>query len=68
MNAMFFQSFALGTFEISSSTTVLTYALTCLPPLIMIYRRLYRDKQPWPYDLIMKCETIQDEKEQLRKV
>jgi hypothetical protein len=65
-NAMFFHDFI---FQTSSTTTVLTYALTCLPPLIMIYRRrrLYRGKQPWPFHLIMKCEITEDEKEQLRK-
>ena len=64
MNAIFFHDFV---FQTGNTTTVLTYALTCLPPLITIYRRLYRSKQPWPFDLIMKCDTIEDEKEQFRK-
>jgi hypothetical protein len=63
MNAICFHDFV---FPKSGTTTVLTYALTYLPPLITIYRRLHKGKQPWPFDLIMKCDH-EDEKEQLRK-
>ena len=59
--------FALVAFQTGSTITVLTCALTYLPPSITIYRRLYRGKQPWPFHLIIKCEAIQDKKEQLRK-
>jgi hypothetical protein len=48
-------------------SNVRAHLLACLPPLIAIYRRLYRGKQPWPIHLIMKCEPISDEKEQLGK-
>jgi hypothetical protein len=65
MNGIFFLSFALAASERTS--TVLTYALTCLPLSIMIYRRLYRGNRLWPFDLIVKCETIRDENEQLRR-
>jgi hypothetical protein len=64
MNAIFFHDFA---FQTGNTTTALTYALTCLPPLITIYRRLYRSDQSWPFNLIMKCETIRTVNEQLRK-
>jgi hypothetical protein len=64
MNANFFHDFA---FQIGSTTTVLKYALTCLRPLITIYRRLYRSDQSWPFDLIMKRESIRTVNEQLRK-
>ena len=67
MNAIFFQTFALTTFETRSTATVLTYALTCLLPLIMIYHRLYRGNQSWPFNLIVKCETVSNETEQLCK-
>jgi hypothetical protein len=63
MTAIFFQDFA---FQTSTTVTVLLYALTCLPPLITIYRRLYRGKQ-WALPVIMKCESILDKNEQLRK-
>lgn len=64
MNAIFFHDFA---FQTGNTTTALMYALTCLPPLITIYRRLYRSDQSWPFNLIMKCETIRTVNEQLRK-
>jgi hypothetical protein len=67
MNTIFFHRFSLNAFQTGSTTTVLMYLLTCLPPLITIYRRLYRGKQLWPIHLIMKCETTLDEKEQLCK-
>ncbi len=35
--------------------------------LVMIYRPLYRGNQPWPFNIIMKCETA-PEGEQLRKL
>ena len=67
MYGTFFQSFSAFAFETGSTTTVLTYALTCLPQLITIYGRLYRGKQKWPFHVITKCEAIPDEKEQLGK-
>jgi hypothetical protein len=67
MNGIFFQFFALAASETSRTSTVSLYALTCLPLLIMIYRRLYRGNQSWPFNLIVKCETIQNENEQLRR-
>jgi hypothetical protein len=60
MNAMFFYFFAL---HAGRTITVLTYALTCLPPLVTIYRHLCRSNQSWPFNLITKCQT----NEQLRK-
>jgi hypothetical protein len=63
MTTIFFLDFA---FQTSTTTTVQLYALTCLPPLITIYRRLYRDKQ-WPLPLIMKREFTLDKNSQLRK-
>jgi len=55
MNAVFFYFFAL---QPGTITTVLTYALAYLPPLIAIYRRLYRSNLSWPFRLITKCEYI----------
>jgi hypothetical protein len=68
MNAIFFQNFTLTTFETRRTATVEMYALTCLPPFITIYRRLYRGTQSWPFNLIVKCETILDNDKQLRKL
>jgi hypothetical protein len=68
MNAIFFQNFTLTTFETRSTATVGTYALTCLPPFITIYHRLYRGIQLWPFNLIVKCETILDDDKQLGKL
>ena len=39
-------------------------SLAC--PLITIYRRLYRSKQPWPFKLITKREISRDGQEELR--
>ena len=63
MNAIFFEYFV---FEAGGTITAQTYALTYLPPLVTIYRRLYRGYQSWPFTLITKCETA-PEGEQLRK-
>lgn len=60
--AIFFQQFALTTFETQSTATVRTYALTCSPQLITIYhRRLYRAAKRWSLNLIVKCEAISEE-------
>jgi hypothetical protein len=67
MNVIFFQRSTLTTFETQSTVTVGRYVLSCLPPLITSYRRLYRGTQSWPFQLIVKCETIPDEEKQLRK-
>jgi len=67
MNVIFFHYFVLIALRMGGTITVLTYALTCLPALITIYRRLYRSNQSWPFNLIMKCEAIRKENEQLRK-
>ena len=67
MDAAFFFYFALISFRMGGSITVLPYALTCLPALITIYSRLYRSHHLWPFDLIMKCDAIRNENEQLRK-
>ena len=64
MNAIFFQYFVL---HAGRTITVLTYALTCLSRLVTIYRHLYRRNQPWPFNLIAKCESIGTVNEQLRK-
>ncbi len=63
MNAIFFLYFVL---DAGGTITTQTYALTYLPPLVMIYRRLHRGNQSWPFSLITKCETA-PEGEQLRK-
>jgi hypothetical protein len=65
MNAIFFHCFAL---QPGRTTTVLTYAFTCLLPLITIHHCLYRSDQSWPFNLITKCETIRTVNEQLRKI
>jgi hypothetical protein len=66
MNAIFFFQFAHWEHAGRTMITVLTYTLTNLPLLVMIYRRLYRNDQSWPFNLITKCETI-TVNEQLRK-
>ena len=63
MTAMFFHYFALNT---GKSITARMYALTCLHPLAIIYRRPYRSNQSWPSELITKCENISVQ-DQLRK-
>jgi hypothetical protein len=67
MQGVFFQNFAYGSFQMRSTSAALTYALIYLPPLITIYRRLYRGNQQWPFHVITKCEAIPDEKERFRK-
>ena len=42
MNLIFFRFFVMTTCETRTIVITQTYALTCLPPLITIYRRLYR--------------------------
>ena len=61
---LFYWRFAI---QEGKTITVPSYMLTCLPPLIPIYRRLYRRYESWPFDLITKCETIRTVNEQLRK-
>jgi hypothetical protein len=64
MTGLFFQDFAL---HAGGTIIALTYALTCLPPLVTIYRRLYRGNRPWPFNLITKCETDRVGELRLRK-
>jgi hypothetical protein len=64
LSAVFFY-FAL---HAGRTITVLTYALTHLPPLDMVYRCLYRSDESWPFNLITKCGTIRTVKEQLSKL
>jgi hypothetical protein len=63
MSAIFFQYFAL---HASRNISARTYALTCLLPLFTIYCRLYNSDRPWPFNLIVKCETAGRD-DQLRK-
>ena len=55
MTGIFFHYFALHE---GKTITARTYALTCLHPLVAIYRRPCRSNWPWPFKLITKCETV----------
>jgi hypothetical protein len=66
MNAAFFYYFARFSFGMGGTISVLTYVLTCSPALIVIYCCLYRGRQSWPFDLVMKCKTIENKNQQLR--
>jgi hypothetical protein len=48
---LFFEFFKLNA---GGVITVEKYALTFLPPLVTIYRHLYRGRKPWPFKLITK--------------
>src|ERR1700733_13660997 len=63
MDSIFFDHFVISA---GGTVGVQQYALTYLPPLVMIYRRLYRGHHSWPFNLIIKLETA-DPKEPLRK-
>jgi hypothetical protein len=63
MYAIFFAEFVV---DKHPTITAQTYALTYLPPLVMIYRRPYRGDTNWPFNLTVKCETEPGEG-QLRK-
>jgi hypothetical protein len=56
MNSVFFDNFVINS-DPSGTVGVQQYALTYLPPPVMIYRRLHRGHHSWPFSLIMKCET-----------
>ena len=62
-----FQQFTLTSFKSQSTATVGRYALTYLPPLIEIYRHLYRGTKSWAFQPIVKCEDIPDVNKRLRK-
>jgi hypothetical protein len=51
MNTLFFHYFKINT---GGAVAAEMYALTFLPPLVTIYRHLYRGRESWPFKLITK--------------
>jgi len=44
------------------------YSLTCLPLLVVIYRRPYKSNASWPFYLITKCRAVRPLSAQYRKL